>query len=119
MVSRGRDIFYGPPAGTDGLPWGAKQSGVGNLQIVELPNDLGEGPVPQPHILGGPHGAQIPTNYNPPLRTSRGTPSSNPTSTTSLPPRVYHISPSGSLLRIPSFCGLETKGFDGTAMRYG
>ena len=110
MVSRGRDIFHDPPSGTDGLPWGAKQSGVGNLQIVELPDDLGEGSMPQPHILGGPHaGAQIPVP-----QVERSTPNSNPTPT-SFYPKAYRLSPSSSLLRIPFFCGLETKGIDGTA----
>ena len=87
-----------PPIGSDGLSWGSKTV----LGISRSPSSAFEpffsalvalviwgrdpGSVPQPDILGGPHGAQIPTNYNPPLRISRGTPSSNPTSTTSLSP---------------------------------
>ena len=82
MVSRGRDIFHGPPAGTDGLPWGAKQSGVRNLQIVELPDDLGKGSVPQPHICWGTTRGTSPHEPRP------APPSSNPTST-SISPKVY------------------------------
>ena len=58
---------------------------------------------PTSHILGGPHGAQIPTNYNPPLPTSRGTSSSDPTSTT-ISPKFNRLSPSDSPLRIPFLC---------------